>query len=333
MVVNLLETFFRRPVVHLIPLFLLVAFGVFSAVNADKSYRSVGVLNATSGTLLSELTGNVPSFGFETSSAVTSRNLHQLLATDRFLDDVIRRAGLTTAVEQGFLTSGDIRASVGASTVGDNLIAVHATTPRPEQSQRLAAATLDSFVEYVVSNDIADATVRIDTYERIRDATYERYTEESEALTDYLLAHPAASDESGPITEQLEVNRLQANVARAESAYVSAEDNVNEAVLAADVARSVVERQLRVIDEPQIPVAPISGLRAMVMTVAVYAVLGVLLSIGSVVVAAALDRTIRTPDDVAAKLGLDVIAVVPSARRRLPTRQKKRAPAAKRKAS
>jgi capsular polysaccharide biosynthesis protein len=75
-----------------------------------------------------------------------------------------------------------------------------------------------------------------------------------------------------------------------------------------------------------------SGLRAMVMTVGVYAVLGLLLSIGSVVAAAALDRTIRTPDDVAAKLGLDVIAVVPSARRRLPSRQG-RAPAAKRKAS
>ena len=82
MLLHLLETFFRRPILHLLPLVLFLALGVFTALGEHKTYRSVGVLNATSGTLLSELTGNVPSFGFDSTSNVTSRNINQLLGTD-----------------------------------------------------------------------------------------------------------------------------------------------------------------------------------------------------------------------------------------------------------
>ena len=64
MLLRILETFFRHPVIHTLPLVMLLVFGVFSAASTGKTYRSVGVLNATSGTLLSELTGNQSAFGY-----------------------------------------------------------------------------------------------------------------------------------------------------------------------------------------------------------------------------------------------------------------------------
>jgi capsular polysaccharide biosynthesis protein len=315
LVLHVLETFFRHPVAHTLPLVILLVFGLFTVLGAPDTYRSAGVLNATSGTLLSELTGNSSTFGYESSANVTSRNINQLLSTQAFTEDIVKRAGMENAVESGLITYDQVRQSISSWPQGDNLIAVAATTEFPEQSQRLAAATLDSFVEYVVGNDVADARVRIETYESIRDEELERYNQSLDALNAFVDSHPAGDEQNRPIGEQLDLNRLQAAVSRAEEAYITAQGNVNEARLAAEVARTVVERKLRIVDEPAMPLSPVAGLRKAVVTVGVFGVLGVLLAIGVVVLAAMLDRTVRSPGDVSSKFGVEVLASVPSARK------------------
>jgi capsular polysaccharide biosynthesis protein len=316
MLLHLLETFFRHPILHLLPLVLFVAFGVFTAVSAEKMYRSVGVLNATSGTLLNELTGDSPTFGFESTATVTSRNIEQMLSTDKFVNDVIERAGMTSAVESGVVTRDEIRSSISAFPQGDNLVAVAATTPRPEQSHRLAQATLDTFVEFVVSNDVHEANVEIGTYEDIRDSYLEDLNKAVADFNSYVLEHPAGDEDNRPVDEELEIARLQAAVDRAEESYLNAEDNINGAVLARNVARTVVTSQLQTIDEPQTPTFPQAGLRQAVMTVGIFGFLGLALALAMVVLASMLERTVRIADDVPAKFGVDVLAVVPPARRR-----------------
>ncbi len=311
---RLLETFFRRPLLCLLPLVLLLLLGVLTSVRQTKEYESRGVLHATSGTLLSELTGATPAFGYESVATVTAGNLQQLLTTDAFVEDVIDRAGLRTAVESGTIDVDGVRASVVASPRGDNLVAVVATTPNPEQSQRLATAALDAFLEYVVSNDIADATVRIETYEQIRDDYRTQLDAAIDELNQYVADHPAGNEENRPVNEQLEIDRLQDRVSRASDQYQSGEQNVNDSRLAAEVARTVVERQLRVIDEPVLPMYPMGGLRSSVMTIGVFFVVGTILSVGFLVIRTLLDRSIRSPDDVENRFGVEVLAVVPAAR-------------------
>lgn len=315
MLLHLLETFFRHPLLHLLPLVAFVAFGMFTAVTAEKTYRSVGILNATSGTLLNELTGDTPTFGFESTATVTARNINQRLTTDAFLDDVIRRAGLTSAVESGQLSRDEIRSSISASPQGDNLIAVSASTPRPEQSQALAAATLEGFVEFVVNNDIGDANVEIQTYTEIRDGYQADLDRAITELQNYVEANPAGDEENRPVQQSLEIARLNAAVDRANERLVAAEANVNTAKLAQNIARVVVTRQLDIVDEPQVPVTAEAGLRQAAMTIGIFGILGAALSIGTVVLAAMVDRTIRVPNDVPARFGVDVLAVVPSTRR------------------
>lgn len=315
MVLHVLETFFRHPVVHLLPLVLLLVFGLISALDTTKTYRSMGILNAMSGTLLSELTGDTSGFGYESSANVTSRNINQLLGTRAFLDDVVANAGLTGAVESGLLTSDEIRGSITSWAQGDNLIAVAATTPRPEHSQALAAATMDTFVEHVVGTDIADALLKVDIYEGLRDDALAGYNTAFADLTSYLETHPAGDEDDRPVGQRLDIAKLEDAVNRADDEYNAAVANVDEATVAAGVARTVVERQLRVIDEPEVPVSPLAGLRKMAFTVGVFGVLGALLSLGIVVIAAMLDRTIRTPGDISSRFGVEVLAVVPSARR------------------
>jgi capsular polysaccharide biosynthesis protein len=82
-----------------------------------------------------------------------------------------------------------------------------------------------------------------------------------------------------------------------------------------ETAPAVVEQRIRVLDEPEAPAAAEGRMKKAVLTVAVFFVLGVLLSLGSVVLAASLDRTVRVPNDITARFGVDVLAVVPNATR------------------
>ena len=162
---NVLETFFRKPLLYLLPLILLTGLGVMTAMNASKEYRSTGVLNASQGSLLTDITEQSRSYGFERPSTVTARNINNLLGTSVFLGTVIQLADLNDEVESGVLTSDEIRSSISARASGDTLVAVSATTAVPELSQALASGTLRGFVEYVKGQDIADAQVRFDTYQ------------------------------------------------------------------------------------------------------------------------------------------------------------------------
>ena len=314
--VHILETFFRRPWLYLIPLVLLLAAGVYTAMGAKDQFRSVGVLHASSGSLLSELTGNQPSFGYERPSTVTSRRINDLVGTSSFLDDIIARAGLTEEVDSGVISENDIRSSIVAQPQGDNLVAITATTEFPEQSKVLADATLAAFVYYIVDNDILDATVRIETYERLRADDLANYEAARKELDDFLAANPWTGDPAlRPIDQQLEVARLQESVARADEIYRASDQNVDGAQLAADVAETVVSRQLRIVDQPGLPTLPLAGVRAATMTIGMFFVLGLILSAALLVLAAVMDRTVRTADDVESKFGLDTVAVLPSARR------------------
>lgn len=313
---NIAETFFGHPWMYLAPLVLLLAFGAYTAANSKDEYRSAGVIHASSGDLLTELTGTAAFTGRERPSTVISRTINDLIGTGQFMNSIIANAGLTDEVENRVLVFNDLRAAISASQQGDNLVAVAAVTESPELSQRLAAATISAFQSYVIANDLADADVRISTYETLRADDEQTYNDAVAALNDYLEANPWNGDPGlRPLDQQLEIGRLQEAVVRADELFRLSDGHVDDAQLAADVAETVVSRRLRLVDEPEVPTAAMAGFRAAAMTVGVFLILGLVLSSAFVVLAAFLDRTVRSPADVEAKFGLDAIAVLPTARR------------------
>lgn len=315
MIVNLLETFFKRPLVMLAPLLFMLAFGVFTAMGADEEYRSTGVLNATPGNLLTDLTGTQTSFAFETPSTITSRSIGEQLNTDRFIDLVVERAGLTSAVESGVRTRDQIRASISTSTRGDNLVAVAAVSPTPEEAQALAQGTLVAFREYVAENDVGDALFRASTLDASLVDAGRQAADAATKLEEYLASHPAGEEDERPINEELELDRLRAAQERADELVATTQAQLDQANADADQAQRVVDRQLRTLDEPQVPSAAEAGLKKLVLTVAVFGVLGAILTATLTVLAAIFDRSIRTPHDLEVNFGLEVLAVVPARKR------------------
>jgi uncharacterized protein involved in exopolysaccharide biosynthesis len=314
---NILEAFFRRPWLHLLPLFLLCALGAASVLSMTPQYKSVGTLNATGESLLNDLTeaANTPGLTFDPPAVVTARQINQLLTTDFFLTRVAEAAGLGTAIENGTLLKVQIRDFTGASADGDNLVRVGSTSRNPELSERLARATMTSYVDWVVESEVSESTGSADFLVQQVDETAAEVDAAWDDVRQYLVDNPLAESEDAPMELRLQLQRLREVLDRAENRHEQALNARDAAELATAQARVVVQQRLQTVDEPEIPTSPEPRLRKAALTLFLFGAVGAVLSLALVVMTATLDRTIRVPNDITAKFGLDVLAVVPDKRR------------------
>jgi uncharacterized protein involved in exopolysaccharide biosynthesis len=314
---NMFEAFFRRPWLHLLPLILLCALGASSVLSMTPQYQSVGTLNATGESLLNDLTeaAQTPGLNFESPAVVTARQINQLLSTDFFLTRVAEEAGLGTAIKDGSLLKAQIRQYTGATADGDNLVRISSTSRNPELSQRLAKATMTSYVGWVIDSEVTESTGSADFLEqRVRD-TQDDVAAAWEEVSSYLTDHPEAEDPKAPLSVRLPLQQRQDVLERAQTRHEQALDDRDAAQLATAQAKTVVQQRLQTVDDPEIPAAAQPRLRKAIFTMFLFGAVGALLSLALVVMTATLDRTIRVPNDVTAKYGLDVLAVVPDKKR------------------
>ena len=314
---NILEAFFRRPWLCLLPLILLGALGAASVLSMTPKYRSIGTLNATGESLLNDLTeaANTPGLTFDPPAVVTARQINQLLSTDFFLTKVAEEAGLGTAMKNGTLLKTQIRDYTGASADGDNLVRISSTSRNAELSMRLVTATMASYVNYVVDSEVNESTGSAEFLDQQVKETEADVDSAWKNVQKYIVEHPAAESEDGGLEERLQLQRLREGLSRTEARHAQALNDRDAAELAIAQARVVVQQRLQTVDEPEIPTAPEPRLRKAALTLFLFGAVGALLSLALVVITATLDRTIRVPNDITARFGLDVLAVVPDKRR------------------
>lgn len=314
---NVLEAFFRRPILHLIPLGLMLALGAASVLNAEKSYISEGALSVTNTSLLADLTNSQQNAGlnFESPATVTARQINELLGTRDFLDGVIADAGLESMVSAGSLSRDEVRAWTGASADGDSIVRIRATTGNPELSYRLADSTINSYRTWVIDADVAQST-STETSIESRVAEKQAAADAADnAVREKILEQPDVDIEERSLVDQQEFAILQDNATRAREQLVAAQDALDAAKLTTDQAAAVVEQRIRLLDAPEEPTFAAGGIKKAALSLIIFGVLGCVLSLISVVVSATLDRTIRVPNDVTSKFGVDVLAVVPETSR------------------
>ena len=309
---RLFETFFRRWYFYILPLVLFIGAGVAQASSGTSGYRSGGVMSVAQDTVLSQLTQiRGEGFGYETPAAATSSDMNSLLGTERFLDAVIERAQITDALQSGLITELGVRQSIFATPGGDQLVQVVATTEFPDLSQRLASATIESFIAFEIEEKVSQSTAAEEFFDRqIRG--YQREVDDAQSELDrFVEGVDATRVEDQTLEEQIGVQQRQADVTAAETRLASAQQQSEAARLEREKTESDVRQQLRVVDEPQVPSAPESRRKDMIMTVAMFTFVGLLLTTGLVALAGVADRTFRVPDDVEHALGVKVVAVVP----------------------
>ena len=137
---------------------LFAGVGAMKSVHSGSGFQSVGVIDVSHGTLLSQLTSiRGETFGYETPASSTSRTMNSLLRTDNFLQEIADSAGIGDQLKSGQITPIALRQSIYSSPDGDTLLQVVATTENPQLSAKLAQATIDSFVKYVVAGDVSES--------------------------------------------------------------------------------------------------------------------------------------------------------------------------------
>jgi uncharacterized protein involved in exopolysaccharide biosynthesis len=310
----MLENFFRRWYLYLVPVVLLAIVGGFSVAGAKKQFQSVGTFNVESSTVLSTLSGSTgdPSFGYDTPATATSKRIGSLLQTDQFIKDVATTAHLDSALTAGQITIPEIRQSIGSGPNGANLVNVVATNVDPAVAQALAGATIDAFVQSIIDSQASQSNAAIGFFSDLV-TTYQADLDKArQALNTYLAAHPAPIVGARSDEEQAEVARINADVTQAQARYDDALSKQQDAELTTEKTKADVGERLRIVDAPTLPGAPLGSMKTKITSLATFIVLGIMLAIGAVVVGTVLDHSIRTPSDVT-RLGFRLMAVVPDA--------------------
>jgi uncharacterized protein involved in exopolysaccharide biosynthesis len=303
--------FFRHPWLHLLPLFLMLAVGVTRAVDHDTQYRATATMSARDQSLLSDVTAtNDSNFRSQTEAERAVGQIGLLLGTDPFLRTIATAAG-----EPADTRLGPLRASVGTSVIGDSLVQVSVTTRDPELARRIADATVKSYIDYVARTSVEEGTdTEAKTTALVTKAEADRNAA-NDAVKEFLTEHPNAVGANAPPVLAQDLLLRQSEFQLAEQRYSAARAAQDQADREAGTAGDVVRQRLALLIPAVAPQAPEPVLRTMVLTIALFAVLGLLLSLAGVVLAGSLDRTVRVPDDVTAQWGLEVVAVIPDVRR------------------
>jgi capsular polysaccharide biosynthesis protein len=320
---RLLESFFRRWWLYLVPVVLLAVVGFMSVSGTKKVFQASGTFNVENSTILSTLSGdNNQTNGFDTPAATTSKRINATLQTEQFIKDIATRAGIDGALANGTITPGWIRSSLSAAPNGSNLVRVVAANQDPAVAQRLAQATIDAFIQSIIDSASSQSTAAISFFDNLI-STYETNVATAQAaLDDYVRAHPAPAIGTRPEDEQAEVTRLNAVLTQAQGNYNGALSKRQDAQLSTEQTKADVGERLRLIDAPQLPSAPQARLKSMVFGFATFLAVGVLLSIGAVVLATVLNHSLQTAADVKERLGVRLLAVVPDTSGRRPPKAK-----------
>jgi capsular polysaccharide biosynthesis protein len=315
-VLRLLETYFRHRWLYLIPLVLMLVAALVSLVVLPPKYTVSSRLLVEKDTLLSSLTSTDTTGGtaFRTPAQVTSDELTELLATEAFVRSAIQRTDLQARMggsQKDIDNTIDLfRKAITMRPLGDKLVEIDGVDQDAHLAQQMVAATLEAYIQWQINKNYQESVVAQQFFANLIKPYQEDLRQARAVMASYLDSHPEPRSGSRPTAETLEIERLKADVDRAEARVTNTMQNEESARLALVKAESLTRQTYAVIDPPVVP-APGLQLRRVALNLAIFLGAGLALSLLAVVFGALLDRTLRFPLDVRHSLGLPVLALVP----------------------
>ena len=316
-VLRLLETFFRRWVLYLVPIVVFLGLGFMSVTNTKDVYASTGVVYVDDETLLAALTGvggaERPVLG-RRQHQVVSEQMSSAFQTEGLVRSMAEEAGMTTALEDGTATIGSLRGSLSFAPSGSNLVHVRASTAEPRGVIPVGHGCRRELHRLRGRGQPERERLRRGVPRRAR-AAVRRRGGGRERGPQLLPSIPSQTLPSAtrPAVEQAAIDRLRSAVDTANVRHTDALDKLENARLATAQTRADVSQRLQLVDEPQTPSAPQGSMRAKAITMAMFGSLGFLLCAAAVLAGTLIDRSIRTAADVTERLRTVALASLPEA--------------------
>jgi hypothetical protein len=311
---RLVDNLFRRLVWWLLLIFVFTALGFVQAGNASERYQSDATLSATENPLVgSPVVAGASAQWWETPATVTSRIINEQLRTDTFVDAVADSAGLTTAVDSGFVSREAIRGSIRASPAGDGILSINATWADPQTSYALVLATIDEYQGYIAESVASNAAEAEEFYSLQLGAALEDRAAAERALQEFITTFVGDGSETDqPVSIQIEIDRLRTRIDAIETKVSAAQTSIEEARLQVAQQTTRAGRSFSVIDEPSVPSEPMSTLRDRITTIGSFFVLGLVVAGAGLLITTVLDRSISSAADLIAFDEVTLVATVPT---------------------
>ena len=317
-ILRILESYFRRPLLNLLPFIILTGVGIAFAATKEDIYMSHGGISVQGDSITQEVLGTADEgfvWGLTTSEQAVAE-FNELFASDSIVRAIIQKTALEEDFNDPEIDPDDVfkqvREDVWATTIGENNFAVSAKSEYPEVSKQLVDATIDTFLNWNVSLGLSEAQANLDFWNEQVDKEKTSYDNAQAELAGFLTAFPEPVRGSRPEVEQLEIDRLKAVADDAAARYNEARDNSNFAQLNYKQSETAVFQRYLIIDAPRVPDEPETSLTQLVVTVAIFGIIGAILGLLGVFGGAFLDRTFRYPVDVRESLELPVLSVLPA---------------------
>jgi uncharacterized protein involved in exopolysaccharide biosynthesis len=327
---KLIESYFRHRWLYLLPVVAMIAACAAFLSTRPITYTSSGILYVEKQSLLASLTGS-PSDGdwWVSASQQTISELTELMSTKSFARSVIQRTSLEArmsggpeAVEE---TYEELRQILWSRSLGDKLVEIGGNSEDPQLAQEVVNATLEAYVQWKINTDYQESIVAQGFFANLIQP-YEQEVERARGeLLEFIEAYPEPVRGDRPLEEQIELNRLQAQLDQAESRLETTRTNEESARLSQAQSESITKQTYLIIDMPEPPKEPRVSRRELAQTILIFLAIGAGLSLGAVSLGAVFDRTIRFPVDARHGLSLPVLAVVPSAGSATKARQRRAA--------
>jgi uncharacterized protein involved in exopolysaccharide biosynthesis len=307
------DTYFRHRVLFLVPLLLMGGLGLAAVSSAEPTYRSAGSLIVDTDAFYASTGLQRGGNQRETPSGFFTKQINGVLQTDAFLTQVASDAGIPLADRRDAKKMEKLRETVFALAEQDNLLIVEAQHEDPQVAQRLASAVIDRFFETQVDAGLGGRSAAERFYSELTDSYREEVIAARAALAEYARQNPEplAPDATRPLTEQVTIDQLTAEVQIAEDRLREALRKEDEARLATTQAATDIRQRLQLIDEPAAPVESEGRTLRNLVVIVLFLVMGTVGSVGAVVAVTALDRIVRRPADLTSRLGVDVLAELP----------------------
>jgi capsular polysaccharide biosynthesis protein len=315
-ILRLLESYFRHRWLNLTPIALAAVVGAIFVSLQSPEYVASGQLYIQNDTLLASLTAtSATGDWWTTASQKTTDEINELIGTKAFVRSAIQKTDLEKNMSAGPVAIDEtityFRDSISVSPSTNKLVDIIAKSEDPNLSHQMVVATMDAYVQWKINTDYQESVAARTFFNGL----IQPYTDQVDAarndLTTYLDRYPEPVRGTRSPAEQMELARLQAAVQDAEARLKSAQDNEENARLSLAKSESLTRQTYLVIDQPELPRDPKVSKGAMLQSVAVFIVVGIVLSVVVAAGGAVLDRTLRFPVDARHGLSLPVLAMVP----------------------
>jgi hypothetical protein len=313
----------RRWWIFIVPFLFVGSYGAYRAESEQATYKSSGTLTVSDQSYLGALTqARATNATFETVGSRSSRQFNGLMSTDEFALLVATKAGLGSSIKSGSLTLVGLRSTVVAVATGDSLVQIVAVENDPNSALTVAQSAIDTYRSWVLDHEVSASGTAEKFFDGQLSGYQDAITTANNALTDYLVRHPAPKDktEARDIAEQLEIQTLNDHLTRAQKRYDDTVDKREDARLATVQSNTDINQRIEVVDAPAAPLGPEGSLKKKATTVVLFGVIGALLSVCVVALAALVDRSIHREDDLRG-VGLIVLGIVPFERARTGSRR------------